>query len=216
MPIVIPSVELVGLLTDVISFALDDTDFPDLNCVRIAWDGELLHTQAYDGTHLGWSRWSPDDDPDTDAQESLTDPWGGTDEPWTVIISLADAKLLAKDYKVKKELFWTPLQIGEDCGNLRIHRDRALGLMAKTVTVDGQQRNFPDLAITVAGYDRVEPVRTIAFTAGLLAHFGDVRPRGPMEVTFTGQRGPAVVRIGARFTGAIQPVRQAAELKAVA
>lgn len=219
MPLTIPSVEFTGVLGDVLSFALDDPDFPDLCCVRIHWDGEQLHTQAHDGTHVGWSRWSADDDPvGADAQESYLEPWGGADDPWAIIVTLEDAKLLVKMFKVKKELFFTPLQVDHVAGNLRITRNRVPGLMAISTTVDGHPRTFPDIALKLAEHDRADAVRTIAFTAAQLAHFADVRVYGPMEVTFTGTRGPALVHIGNRFTGAITPVRQAAEqgLKAVA
>jgi len=216
--ITIPSTEFCGLLGDVMSMALDHPNFPDLNCVRIHWDGQLLHAQAHDGTHIAWSRWSADDDPDNDAQESILDPWGGDDDPWSVIITLADAKLVAKNYKVDKKSLWTPLTVGETNGNLRIVRNRVPGLMAITTTVDGQARTFPDLAKVLAEHDRADAVRSIAFTAAQLAHFADVRARGPLEFTFTGTRGPALIHIGTRFTDAITPVRQAAEqgLKAVA
>lgn len=209
--ITIPAVEFTGLIGDVLSFALDDTDFPDLNCVRMAWDGELLHAQAHDGQHLAWSRWSADDDPDTDAQESLTDPWGGDDDPWAAVISHAHAKELASNYKVVKKLWWTPLSVGQVDGNLRVVRNRLPGLMAITTTVDGQEVTFPDFDEVLTNHSAAESVRNLAFTAGHLAHFADVRPRGPLELTFTGNRGPALVRIGDRFTGAITPVRPAAD-----
>jgi len=217
--ITLPTCELTGILNDTIPFALDDPEYPEWNCIRICWDGDQLHTQARDEAHAAWSRWHPDDDPDQgSAQESLLEPYGGDDQPWTVVIRLADAKALTKMHKVDKKQMFAPVAIGEDAGNLRVHRNRQPGLMAITTTIEGQEVKFPDLAAVVTQHDRADAVRTIAFTPGLIAHFGQVRPRGPMEVTFTGQRGPAIVAIGDRFTGLIQPVRAAVEqgLKAVA
>lgn len=218
MSTTIPTTELVGLLTDTIPFALDDPEWPEHFCVRLLWDGELLHTQAYDGTHLGWSRWSPDDAPDTDAQESLIDQWGGDDPPWSIVISLADAKGLAKLYKVNDKLAYTPLQVSGERGDLRIVRNKTRGLMAISTTVEPAEVTFPDLDAFLAKTGRPKAVSTVAFTAACLAHFAEVRPRGPMLVTFTGPTSAALVTIGDRFTGAIAQLRTAAErdLKAAA
>lgn len=209
--ITLPANEFLGLIGDVVSFALDDTEFPALCCVRIAWDGNLLHTQAHDGQHMAWARWSSDDDPDQDTQESMLAPWGGDDEPWSVLISLEHAKLLLKTYKVATKLGWVPVQVGERDGRLRVVRDRAPGLMAITSTVDAHEAIFADFAEILGKLDKVEAQRSIAFTADCLAHLNDVRKRGPVVLTFTGPTTPTLVSIGERFTGAIQPERVAAE-----
>ncbi len=209
--ITVPTNEFLGLLGDVVSFALDDEDWPELCCVRLAWDGDLLHAQAHDGQHLGWSRWSPDDDPDTDVQESMLQPWGGDDGPWAALIRLEYAKLLLKTYKVPTKIGWVPLTVGMDRDRLRVSRDRFPGLMANTSVVDLHEATFADFAEILGKLDRVEPQRSVAFTAALLAHFADVRPRGPLVVSFTGEHSPALVSVGERFTGAIHPVRKAAE-----
>lgn len=211
MAITIPSTELVGLLTDVISFAVDDEDFPELHCLRIEWDGELLHTQAHDGQHIGWSRWSPDDDPapggKEPAQESMFAPWGGDDDPWSVVISLADAKLLAKTYKVPDKLMWVPLRVEEYDGTLRVHRDRAPRLVAIRTVVDGLDVGFANIEAVLAALPGQTGVGELAFNATQLAHFATVRPRGPLQLAFTGDRSAVIARIGSRFTGAISPVR---------
>lgn len=213
MPVTTPSVEFVGLLNDAIPFALDDDDFPDLNCLRIAWDGELLHTQAHDNQHAAWSRWSPEDDPtEGDVQESFLEPFGSDDEPWERVITLEDAKTLAKAFKPDKKRLFVPLHLdasAPDC--LKVVRNRVPGLPATTITVDHQDITYADLAGELAKHDRADAVRSLAFTAAHLGHFATVRPRGPLEMTFTGQRGPAIVNIGERFTGLITPVRPAAD-----
>jgi hypothetical protein len=38
-----------------------------------------------------------------------------------------------------------------------------------------------------------------------------VRPRGPLELKFTGDRTPVLVTIGERFVGAISPVRMSTD-----
>lgn len=210
MSVTLPSIEFTGLLNDVIPFALDEPDLPNLNCVRIAWDGEQLHMQATDNLHVAWSRWHPDDLPDADAQESLLEPVGSDDSPWERVITLADAQALAKGYKVDKKRWFTPVHLdGSSLETFKVIRNRVPGLPAITTTVDHQIIAFPDLAATFAEHDRADAVRGVAFTANLLAHFATVRPRGPMELTFTGRDKPVVVAIGERFNGLIQPVRPA-------
>jgi hypothetical protein len=213
MAITIPACELVGLFTDTLPFALPEADFPAMHCIRIAWDGEMLHAQAHDGQHLAWSRWAPDDDPDDDAQESFLEPWGADDEPWETVISLPHAQEIAKTFKPGKKQLWVPLTLAFLKGDrLRVTRDRIPGSTAIDLTVERVQgitfANFEDI---VSRANQVEATRDIAFTAAHLAHFADVRPRGPMTIMFTADHGPALVTIGKRFTGAIQPVRIAAE-----
>lgn len=214
--ITIPTTELVGLLTDTIPFALDNPEWPEMCCVRLHWDGELLHTQAHDGTHLAWSSWHPGDAPDRDAQESLTEPWGGGDDPWSVVVALADAKYTVKSFKLKGTQAYTPLRVTGETGDLRVERVKARGVPGVATTIDLAEVEFPDLPAVIAKAGGSKAVDSIAFIADSLAHFAQVRPRGPMEVMFTGPDSPAVVTIGPRFVGAIQPTRLGAELKAVA
>jgi hypothetical protein len=53
------------------------------------------------------------------------------------------------------------------------------------------------------------PVGEMAFGARNLAGFAKVRQRGPVEMTFTGDGRTVLVKIGARFVGAIMPTRGA-------
>src|SRR5689334_16593503 len=100
-----------------------------MNVVRLHWDGEQLHAQAHDGNHMAWSRWHPDDPTDEDAQESFLEPWGSDDDPGTVVVSLDDAKALAKAYKPDKKRLFVPLALDLADGLLRVRRDKVPGLM---------------------------------------------------------------------------------------
>lgn len=213
MPITIPTTEFVGLLNDVIPFALDEPDFPALCCVRVAWDGKELAAQAHDGLHMAWSRWNPDDDPDDgEVQESILEQWGGHDEPWSVVITLAHAKELAKAFKLGTKYLWTPLTVGvRHDGALRITRNRVPGLMGFEATVEKTSagHEFPDFEEVLAKSHMPQALDRVAFNAEQLSHFSTVRPRGPMELVFNGPRAAVLVRIGERFTGAISPTRAA-------
>jgi hypothetical protein len=63
----------------------------------------------------------------------------------------------------------------------------------------------------LANHDAVTPVKEIAFTAKWLADFAKVRPRGPLELGFTGPESLVHVTVGNRFMGAITPVRRSAD-----
>jgi len=58
----IPTGDFVGLIADVVPFACTDPELAELHCVRLAWTGRELHAQAHDRAHVGWSRWSADED----------------------------------------------------------------------------------------------------------------------------------------------------------
>jgi hypothetical protein len=83
--ITIPTGELTGLLSDVLVFAFPEDDLPHVNCVRIEWDGEMLHAEATDTLHAARSSWHPDDIDGNDSQPSLHNPLGGDDDRWVVI-----------------------------------------------------------------------------------------------------------------------------------
>ncbi|MBM0235923.1 hypothetical protein JNW88_00275 [Micromonospora sp. ATA32] len=75
--ITIPTGDLVGVLADVIPFAFPEDDLPHVNCVRLEWDGEMLHAEATDTLHAARSSWHPDDDRDGNtSQATLTNPLG--------------------------------------------------------------------------------------------------------------------------------------------
>ncbi|RKR92828.1 hypothetical protein BDK92_7310 [Micromonospora pisi] len=207
--------DLIGLINDVVGFAADNKEVPDLNCVQIRWDGEMLHVAATDRVYAGISSWHPDDDPDSDAdaQDGLWPDFGGDDEPWKILIDLATAIEVTKKFKLGTKQGSVPVALdyigdGPD-GRLRISRSIdtgggfGLSMVANGVVVD-----FPDPRPILHAPILARPVSKIAFNGARLGRFGDVRQRGgEAEWTFTGPDEMAHVRIGKRFVGAIQPVR---------
>lgn len=209
--ITVPTSELVGIIADTIPFACPDKELPLQRCLRIEWDGEMLHASATDSERIGWSRWHPDDDPDEDAQDDLFTEWGGTDAPWTVVIGLDDAKDAAKMFKLGAKEGHIPLTVSLEAGQLRVSRSRDTGHSAITHVMRNEMTTeHTDPRVGLDQLPDVEPAGRTAFVARFVADFAKVRPRGPLAMTFAGQTGAVRVQIGERFTGAIRPVRVAA------
>jgi hypothetical protein len=210
--ITIPTAELVGVLSDAIPFASKDEDFPALNAVRLHWDGDMLHAQATDRYVLGWSQWDPSDDPDRDEQEDLFTKWGGADDPWTILLPLADATDIVKVFKLGPKEGWTPLTIDLIDGRLKVMRHRDTGHSAITQVVEGLDAEFPKLDELLRAANMFDTTDGLSYDAKRMALFARVRPRGPMRLTFTagpgGGPGLTHVQIGERFNGAIMPVRE--------
>ncbi len=209
--ITIPTVELVGLLSDVIPMAGKDTDELDLNCVRLSWDGEKLHAQATNRHITGWSTWDPDDSPAQDHQGDLLNQWGGTDAPWAATIALADATHLVKTYKLGGKRWFVPLTIECTDAGVRIVRSKDHGHSVISTVVKDRFVEFPRvdelLAETnVAG--KTANASALSFNPKHLAAFGKVREHGDgkVDLRFTGPAGLVHVYIGTRFRGGIQPV----------
>lgn len=206
MSITIPTGDLTGILADVIPFAFpDDNNLPEICCVRLEWDGETLHAMATDRYRLGWSQWTPGDMDETDPpqQDDLFTRWGGADEPWAISIDLDDAKELVKVFKLPTKEMACPITVDHDAkyGRAKVVRTRDTGHSAITIVAEGNGLGYPDLRVLLAANDRVKAVRSIQYNPGYLADFGKVRPRGPLELTFTGKL--TQVTIGKRFQGAI-------------
>lgn len=208
MSLTITTADFTGLLGDVIPFAFPKDNLPTINAVHLHWDGDKLHAQATDRQRIAWSMWHPDDDPETDAQGDILTELGSGDDPWRVLIPLVDASHLVATYKLPiKEAVICPLTLDVAAGRLTVKRDRDTGYPAIRTDIDGRMDVFPDLHEQLSKADVVAKVDGIAFTAKLIADFAKVRPRGPFELRFTGDRSPVLVTIGERFVGAIQPVR---------
>lgn len=205
--ITIPTGDLTGILSDVLPFASPDDDDPVLHTVLIEWDGQMMHALASDRFRFGWSSWHPDDEPDEEVQDDLFTDWGGADEPWSLIIPLDDAKHLVKAFKLGNKELRTPVQVDGSDQQIKVHRSKETGHSDLTAVVQAGEFPFPDVKAMLAAADTVEPVANIRFTAKYLADFAKVRPRGPLELTFTGAAAIALVSIGERFSGAIMPIR---------
>lgn len=198
--ITLPTGDLVGCIADVIPFAELDDELPETNCVHLRWDGQF-HAQATDTGKFAWSSWDP--------RDHVGDSWGGADEPWSVSISVADAKALTKVFKLPKARMWQPLTVEHVGRSVRIKRDKVDELPALTMVANETFLEFPDLQQRLAAHSTVDPMPGIAFNAADLAAFAKVRPYGPVEITFTGAKSLALVHIGSRFTGGIWPAKAA-------
>lgn len=212
MTLTISTADFVGLLGDTIPFAADDDETgPALNSINLVWDGDKLHTQATDRYRIAWSSWHPDDEPERDIQGDIFNQPGSGDDPWQILIPLDDAAHLIKTYKLPAKESYAPLTLDVHDGQLTVKRHRDTGHPAITTVIDGRMDVFPDVQKMLSEADVVAKVDGVAFTAKMLADFSKVRPRGPFELRFTGGHSPALVTIGQRFVGAIQPVRLAEE-----
>lgn len=208
MTIVIPTGDLTGILADVIPFASADKEDPTLNTVRLEWDGELLHAYATDRFRIAWSQWSQDDEPDGDAQDDLFTTWGGADEPWSLVLPLADVKDIVSNYKLGPKEARVPLTVDVHNGQIKIVRSRDTGHSAITMAVQGLTLvEYPDLRKILQDSDVASKVSGLAYSARFLADFAKVRQRGAMELLFTGEHSLTHVAIGKRFIGAIMPTR---------
>lgn len=212
--ITVPTGDFVGILSDTIPFAFPDDDLPTLNCIRLEWDGDMLHALATDRYRVGWSQWHPDDEPDGEAQDDMFTRWGSGDDPWSFLLPLADAKELVKVFKLPAKEQRVPLTVDVDGGQLKVARSRDTGYSAHTTVLRGAGvdiADVPNVRQMLADNDRVQAVTGLAYSAKWLADFAKVRPRGPMELTFTGTTQLTHVTIGERFVGAIIPSRVGAD-----
>ena len=207
--ITIPTGDFTGILADVVPFAAPDDDMPDINCVRLEWDGYRLHALATDRYRIGVSTWEKGDSDGEDVQDDLFTDWGSGDDPWAMSIALDEAKELVKVFKLGPKEHHTPVTVDYDAGrwHAKVVRARETGHSAITVVTPDTRAEFPDVRALMTKNDRLESVMSLGFSAKMLADFAKVRPRGPMELKFTGAEGLTHVTIGERFVGAIQPVR---------
>ncbi len=199
--ITIPTSDLCGLLTDVAPFAFPDDDLPDVNVVRVEWDGNMLHASATDTMRAARSSWHPSDSDDNDTMFAV---YGGADDRWSLLVDLAEAKEIAKVFSLPKKEGATPLTLTYDNGRLVIARNRDTGHTAHTMVVEGRLVNFPNLGGMLD--TAIQPVATgvVDYSGALLAPFGLVRQRGGLlRMTFGAQR--TRITIGDRFVGTIQP-----------
>lgn len=204
--ITIPTAELVDTLSDVIPMADPDVDLPEVNCVRLEWDGDQLHALATDRWVIGWSTWSPHDG------EGSTS-WGGVDSPWAATIPLEAAKYLVKVFKLPKAGAWTPLALEHiNPGALRVQRHRDTGHSAVVAVVRDVFEAFPDVRAELSKHDVIEPVAAVGVPAHDLARFAKVRPHGGMVLRFA--RELVHVGIGGRFVGSVIPSGSAVRLAA--
>lgn len=202
--ITIPTGELTGLIADTAPFAFPEDDLPDVNVIRLEWDGDMLHATATDTMRSARSTWHPDDS-DGGEQDSMFAVFGGADDRWVIYISLDDAKEAAKVFKLPTKENRAPLTLTYDHGRLVIARNRDTGHTAHTMVLEGKVVNFPNLTRDLDDSVTATEVGQVHYTGTHLAAFGVVRQRGPLQMLFAGPGRPTRVRIGSRFVGAIWP-----------
>jgi len=204
--ITIPTGELVGTLSDVIPMAEADRELPEVNCIKLEWDGDTLHAIATDRYKAGWATWNPSDS----AGETE---WGGADEPWSLTIGLDDAKHLVKTYKLPTKQHYTALTIEHvHPGAVRVQRHKDTGHSAISTVIPDTFVAWPHVKEVLAAKDVLAPSDGFDVNPRHLAPFAKVRPAGPMVLRFTGPNSLIHVSIGARFTGFVFPILDAVRL----
>lgn len=229
MTILIPTGDLTGILGDVVPFASTDRDDTILNTIQVEWDGDMLHAFATDRMRIAWSAWTDADEPQKERQDDLFTKWGGADQPWKVTVCLDDVKDLIKIFQLGVKEYHTPLTIEARPGSvLKVLRNKESGHPAVTAAMPDQFQTFPDVRAALQqaaeipskaedgempfdDSSRPAGISGVLFNAKYLADFAKVRPRGSLEMSFTGEHRPVLVAIGKRFQGAIQPVRPDSE-----
>ncbi len=211
--ITVPTADLHGILSDTVQFISPDKDDDEGRCVHLQWDGAMLHASASDTIRSAISSWHPSDEPEKDVQDALGVELGGADDPWHVVLGVDDVAHLLATAKPVKNLEYVPLILDYAGGVLSVKRAKQARVPGFSIAYDGRPYVFADLRVAIVeALGRVEPVKEIWFNGPLMSSFGKVRQRGaPAKWTFAGPDRPAVVEIGERFVGAIQPVRQGSE-----
>jgi hypothetical protein len=202
--ITIPTGDLVGVLGDVALLAHPKPEGGTLNCVRLEWDGGMLHALATDRIRAGVSSWHPTDEPDDDGQDDLFATWGGADDPWAILLPLDDVKDLIGAYKLGPKEYRVPLTIDMHLGVLKVERSRDTGHSRIVMQIQGVLDEYLDVRKLFRDTAQLQPVTGQRYTAKFLADFAKVRPRGPFEMAFA--KGLTHITIGERFVGAITPI----------
>jgi hypothetical protein len=208
--ITVPSAELAGILGDALPFISADKDDVERRVIELRWDGSMLHASALDGFRAVVSSWHPDDDPSRPVEYPLGTDIGGDDRPWDVVLHAEDVKHLLATAKTPKGQEYVPVTIDADPPVLTITRAKLHRLVPGfKASYDGASSEFPnvrEMIVNAAG--AVDATKEVWFNAALVADFAKARQRGgPMKLTLAGPLHPAIVEIGERFIGLIQPVR---------
>lgn len=205
MTITIPTGDLTGVLADVIPFALSDPDMPHVSVIRIEWDGDMLHAEATDALHAARSSWHPDDVGGAGGPASLTNPFGGADNRWALLVAVDEVKEVVNDYKLPKKEAGVPLTLDYESGALTVRRSRDTGHAAKRIILEGRMVDFPPVAVMLDELAEPSPVEEVAYSGAAVARLGQVRQRALTRMRFGARR--THVTIGDRFVAAIAPDR---------
>lgn len=202
-----PTADLTGIVSDALPFAGDDKAYAMTYSVHLYWDGQMLHAEATDHLAVGRSSWQPWDDPETDVQPELGIEWGGADDPWSVVMTVDEAKELVSVFKLPAKQGWTPLYVELIDGvRLKIFRHKGPKHTAITLGIEDAGFPYPDLDKVMKDALFSVPTAELWINARLLGAFASVRQRGTMHMTFGGENKVVEIAIGARFHGAVMPI----------
>jgi hypothetical protein len=210
----ISTLDLLGLLGDIIPFAADPKVEEALAVVRLEWDGAgLLHAQATNRIASGNSTWCADDMPEMDVQLDMFTQPGGDDNAWVTFVPLHAAKTICADFKLPdKDAGQVMITMTYDIekARLTVMREFVRNRPGKTTIIEcfALVSDFPEVRRLLAEANEPVSAPEISYSPRMLSTFGNVRPRGGhMTLTFVHPRLTAV-HIGPRFVGAITPVRE--------
>lgn len=232
--ITLSTLELRGLLNDVIPFASTSDEEPAINCVRLENDGEKLLALSADRFRIAKCWWTPDeetydDDVDTEALIALFKI--EDDAPhFSVRIGLEDAKNVVKAFALKgKKCQFAPITISVRVSSVQANTYtvsfvRAASPLWLPLSFHVEGRGAPrvgtddhpegDLHQLIRAMSDVEGyVPGVFWTPKLLAGWAKCRDHGPLEMAFTGENSAVRWKMGHRFEGLIQPVREPEEEK---
>jgi hypothetical protein len=214
--LIVPTGDLVGILSDVLPLAPDNKDHPH-HGVLLEWDGSQLSAHASDGLSAGVSSYDPDD-PDDFPEDGPVVHWGPTEggEPtWRFFVTAPDAKEIVKTFKLAWKFRAIPLNVKvSPTGTLLfIERTRDTGKTEHTMAVrpptDGVPRGFPDVPALVADLMHYRaPADHSVVWGHRLAAFQTASRRGPVAQVFTRGDRPTVIKVGNRFIGCVTAERE--------
>lgn len=215
--LIVPTGDLVGLLSDVLPFADPSKDSPNFG-VLIEWDGEALHAHATDSLSAGISTWDLDNiDRDLAEQaEQLGVHYGPTQESeprWRVFVGLDDAKEIVKTFKLAFKFRGVPLhvKVNESRSRFMVERTRDTGKTEHVMSVQPvheHEGTFPDLRAQIARAEQnVQPSTRIPVYGHRLAALEHAGRHGVIEqipIAFADSE-LVVVRAGEAFVGFVTP-----------
>lgn len=232
-PITMSTMELRGLLSDVLPFSHPKDDDPAFNCVRLEWTGTELIAQAATRYAVAQLTWTPDEETYDEGQEALialykADPYL---EPWKVRIGRKDAENIVKAFALQgaKKQF-APIgitvkeqSVSENTYTVRFTREAggaAWTPLEFTAGARGASRPYSDdlpegdLHKLIAGQKNIEGyVGGLWWNPKVLGFFGKVRSHGPLEMEFTGDNSPVRWKMGHRFNGIMMPLKHDEKLE---
>jgi hypothetical protein len=213
--LIIPTAELIGLLTDVMPLMPADKKAAD-RIVRVEWDGAQLLATAADGVRAGTSAWDPDDPSEHDGKkyEVVYGPTNRPEPKWSVYLHADDVAEIVKAFKLADKFGGVPLMVRVNDTGTRfiVERSRETGKTAHLMTVTPlTDARLPNVRVQVGELwsERSSTGRVVCW-AHRLGGFLAAGRRGPLAQIPTGPAGdgPVIVKVGNRFVGHYLPERE--------